>query len=72
MALHPHRILITGTNRTLSATPFSDAALNDCRCPDCHGTIRPDASHLQPERKPFQRDCRICGGAGLNRHREAA
>ena len=62
------RILITGNNASLSHTAFQDA----CRCPDCHGTIRPDASHLQPERKPFQSDCRTCGGAGLNRHREAA
>lgn len=64
----PHRIIITGSNTSLSRTAFQDA----CRCHDCHGTIRPDASHFQPERKPFQPDCRICGGAGLNRHREAA
>jgi len=63
----PHRIILTGSNASLSRTAFQDA----CRCPDCHGTIHPDAAHLQPERRPFQRECRTCGGAGLNRHREA-
>lgn len=71
--MHLSRILLTGTNRTLSATAFQDAALpNPCRCPECEGSVRRSALPFFPGERPFDPNCSACGGLGMNRHREAA
>lgn len=68
----PGRMLVLGSNRDLSRTACQDAAgLNVCRCPECGGRTR-GALPLDPALKPFDASCSTCGGAGLNRHVEAA
>ena len=71
--MHLSRILLTGTNRTLSATAFQDAALpNPCRCPECGGSVTREAQPFTPDAKAFEPGCRTCGGRGINLHRRAA
>lgn len=68
----PRRMFVLGSNQGLSRTAFQDAAgLNACRCPECHGLIRTGLP-ADPALKPFAAGCKTCGGAGLNRHVEAA
>lgn len=72
LTVAPSRILVTGRNADIGLTIFQNAAgLLPCRCPDYQGSIR-SALPRDPSLKRFDSSCPTCGGAGLNRHVEAA
>lgn len=68
------RLVFIGKNSAISPTAFQDGArhLDPRRCPECGGSVPAHAAPFRADSKPFGCTCQTCGGAGLNRHVEAA